>query len=83
MTTKQKEILEELKQVRLEMFRMTASLDNVISDLELGIKDDDREYLKHYIVCLLQHRKEIIRVSEWNKLLEKENELCLKLQESI
>lgn len=85
MTNETKKELEELEQVRLELFRCVANLDERIIQARMAIDEysADSEYTKFHIKVDRAHRNSMIKVSEWDKLKEREEVAWQKLLDSI
>lgn len=78
------EIIEELKNIRLELFRSAASLDEAIRKTESFQEEEmDREYLKLAICRTAALREEFKRHYNWDILNDKEREAWQKLLETL
>ena len=75
-----KESIEKLKEIRLQLFRSAANLDDAIRSLELE-QDNPQglEYLKMLVAITQCQREDCIHVYGWDELNEKEHEVWLKM----
>lgn len=77
-------LIEELERVRLELFRSTASLDYCIEDIRFMLNSSENpNFIKQYIKGRLELRNNVVQVSGWDRLNEKEKEIIQKLNDSI
>ena len=82
------ELLEQLKAIRLELFRNAASLDMAIASIEreLGNESTDDEPKRMYIIAECHHREDQVFAHDWYKIFELENvvwqQLCKTKEES-
>lgn len=84
MSEETKKMIEELKAIRLELFRSAASLDKSIGDIEHFVGDPGGVKIAAVgIAYTAQYRMEQVRVYEWDKLKERETEAWRKLLDSI
>lgn len=87
MSDETKKLIEELKVIRLELFRSAASLDGFIAQLDNDLdKLDGRagpDYVKTKVRWLQVHREDEIRVLEYDKLISKEKEIWQKIIDSL
>lgn len=68
-----KELLEKLKQVRLELFRSAANLDMVIQSIELELSgNSDEDYKRMYIGVEREFRDKRARANGWDELYKLE-----------
>ena len=85
MTNEIRKAIEELEQVRLELFRCAANLDAELIETEMMIENYSAD-LKYTNICVKvckAHRDTMIEVSEWSKLKEREEAAWQKLFDSI
>ena len=82
--SKREELLNELKAIRLELFRNTANLDTMISDLEAMLNDESEQedYIKMCIRMRARYREDLIRVNGYDRLCEREKDIWRQLLET-
>ena len=87
MSDKTKELIGELKAIRLELFRSAAGLDGFITQLDNDLdKLDGRagpDYVKTKVRWLQVHREDEMRIREYDKLIAKEKEIWQKIVDSL
>ena len=83
MVNKTDMILEKLKEVRLELFRNAANLDTAIRNIEINLDEHNREYLKMLVRCEQCERESYNIVTDYDKLIRKEQEIWEQLINSI
>ena len=85
MTNEIKKAIEELEQVRLELFRCAAQLDAELIETEMMIENysADPKYANMLVRVRKARRNAMIKVSEWSKLKEREEAAWQKLFDSI
>lgn len=84
MSNETKELIEELKVIRLGLFRSAANLDQFISKLEVGLDDPaGPEYDKMYARQQQAFREDLTRILEYDKLIMKEKEIWQKIVDSL
>ena len=68
-----KELLEKLKQVRLELFRSAADLDVTIQGIEYELSTySDEEEIPGYIRAAAEFRDKKVHVKGWDELYKLE-----------
>lgn len=79
-----KELLNQLKAIRLELFRNAASLDRTIAvvERELDDKSNDDEMKRMYIRAEQNYRYDRVVTSDWHKLFELEDVIWQQLVKS-
>lgn len=83
MLTKKEQALEELKEIRLQLFRNAANLDMIIYDIENHLDEHNQEWFKMFICCNQTHRDNYNVITEYAKLIHKEEEAWKHLINSI
>ena len=87
MTNETQKLLDELKAIRLELFRSSAGLDLAIRSIETDIMAMDEkaspEYVRTLIASEKEYRATMATIQGWDKLVEREKEIWMKLIESI
>ena len=84
MSDETKAILEELKEIRLALFRSAATLDNAIESVELFLNDKaDDEYKRMSIIMQRNYRDELRRVFKYDKIDDKEKDAWQRLIDSL
>lgn len=78
------ELLEQLKAIRLELFRDAASLDRAILMIERELDDEstDDEMKRMFILAECHHREDQVFTRDWHKLFELENVVWRQLVKS-
>lgn len=84
MTDKAREAIKELEEIRLELFRCAANLDDIIDNVKLVIDDPQgAEFVKMYVVSFVRHREDLVKHNLWNELQKSENEAWSKLLDNL
>lgn len=84
MSDETKKLIEDLKAIRLELFRSAANLDDTIAQLETGIhKEMDADSIRTMVYAVCNWRRTARDFRDWKKLDELENETWLKLIDSV
>lgn len=84
MSDETKKLIEDLKVIRLDLFRSAANLDDAIAQLETGIhKEMDADSIRTMVYAVCSWRRTLRDFHDWKKLDELENETWLKLIDSV
>lgn len=77
---KQKEIIEDLKVIVLELHRSAGDLDNMVQQMvETANTVDDEEYAQIFMLSLSQYRKQYKTAHGYDNLEAKEVEVLSRL----
>lgn len=81
MSDETKKLIEDLKAIRLELFRSAANLDETITQIEICIhKEKNADFVRMVVGSM---REDISKCHNWEQLNELEKETWTKLIESI
>lgn len=84
MSDETKKLIEDLKAIRLELFRSAANLDDTITQLEISMsKETDADSIRRMVDCLCSWRRTMRVCRDLKKLDELETETWTKLIDSV
>lgn len=75
--------LDELRNIRLALFRSAACLDDVIKNIERLDGSSNDEYVKLFIRTQRSYREDCVKIREYDKLNEQEQNAWQNLIDSL